>query len=227
MRRIILIAILLFLSHSGHAQLLDNKINMYIGYNTGAFLGKESVNKGSFIFPSLYSNFHDLMILSFKTIVKGNQYYSFGVGFNNLYASGWETDKSQIYNNSMIKQYSLSPIIQIHNKYEETGIFNRITGFFEIAPTIGLSNLTLEYPLFDIQDQNGNISQPMSSYDIFYGIKCDVGFNLAITRAFGIYFAYSIQHNWINSKLYNDNQFSSSQLGLGLVIRFEKDKRYY
>lgn len=233
MRKIVLIAITLFLSYFSHAQLLDNKINIYIGYNQGAFHGKEMVNEGSFISPSLYPNYNDLTELSFKALVKRNKFYSLGLGFNNLNASAWNTTSGwnmvsfRIYNNSKIKQYSLTPTIQIHNKFAKTGVFNRIKLFFEIAPTIGLSELTLVYPLFDIQNQNEIVSQPMNSRDIFYGIESNVGFELSITRTFGLFFSYSIQQNWVKSKLYNDNKFFCSNIGLGLVIRLIQNKRFY
>lgn len=227
MRNIVLITSIILLSHFCKAQLIDNKINIYLGYNLSAFHGKETAKESSFISPSLYSNYNDLMELSLKALVKRNKFYSLGIGFNSLNASGWKMASSQIYNNSKIQQYSLSPTIQIHNKFAETGIFNRISIFFEIAPTIGLSGLTLANPLFNIQGQNGIVSQPMNSRDIFYGIKSNAGFELSITRAFGMFFSYSIQQNWIKSKLYNDNKFSCSNLGLGLVVRLEKDKRFY
>lgn len=227
MKNVVLITFLFLLSFFCQAQLIDNKINIYFGYNQGGFHGKETIKEGSFISPSLYSNYSDLMELSFKAYVKRNKFYSLGLGFNSLNASGWKMASSQIYNNSKIKQYSLSPTIQIHNKFAETGIFNRIRIFLEIAPNVGLSELTLANPLFDIQGQNGIVSQPMNSRNIFYGIKSNVGFELSITRAFGIYLSYSIQQNWVKSKLYNDNKFLCSNIGIGLVIRLEKDKRFY
>lgn len=226
MKKTVLITITLLVSFFSQAQLIDNKMNIYFGYSTGVFHGKETIKDGSFIFPSLYANYTDLKGLSFKCLVNSNPIYSLGLGFNYSAASGWASSISEIYTNSQIHQYSLSPVIQFHTKFTETGIYNRIKGIFEIAPSFGFSDLTLATPLFDIQSQSGIVSQPMNSRDIFYGIGSKAGAELSVTHRLGIYVAYSFQHNWITSKLYNDKGFSSSQLCLGLIMRLERFKRF-
>jgi hypothetical protein len=227
MKKIVIITSILLIHHFCYAQLLDNKVNLSIGYGRGAFHGNKIIKEGSFISPSLYSNYNELMELSFKVLMKRNKHYSLGLGFNNLHASGWKNDKSQIYNGSRMEQNSISPIMQIHNKYSENGILRRIRVFLEIAPAIGFSGLNLANSIIEIQGNSGMVSQPMSRHDIFFGIQGNTGFELSVTRDAGFYVLYSYNQNWIKSKLYNDNNFSFSALGLGLVIRFKKDKRFY
>jgi hypothetical protein len=210
-----------------NAQLIDNRIDLSLGVGYISFFGDRKIKEDNFISPSLYPNYSDLRELSFKVLVKQNKLYSLGLSLNSLDASGWKNSGSSLYDNSKIKQVGLSPVMQIHTKFTEIGVFNRIKIFLEIAPTIGLSELALSNQLFDIQDQNGSVPQPMDSRDLFYGIKSNVGFELSLTRAFGLYFSYSIQQNWVKSKLYNDSKFSYSNLGLGLVVRLEKNKRFY
>jgi hypothetical protein len=208
-------------------QLIDNKINIYIGYNSGLYFGNESVKASGFHYPSLFSNYNNLNELSFKMLEKRKNIYSIGLGLKALASSGWEDEESTLYNDSKILQFSMSPIIQIHTKYAESHIFNRLKIFFEIAPVIGLSEITLGHPLFDIQGLNGSVPWLSNSREIFYGINGDAGIELSITGSLGVYLSCSGQLSRINPKLYNDRIFSYSCIGSGLILRFQKNKRFY
>jgi hypothetical protein len=227
MRKCIILTIILLKSCYNYAQSIDNKINLYFGYSFGGFLGKEIIKEGNFISPALYPNYKHLEGFSFKVLDKINPYLSLGLDFANSSSSMWESQEYNDYLNSKIQLYSLCPTIQLHNKFKKTGVLNRIKLFIDIAPTVGLSKLTLINPLFDIQSRDKAISQPKNSLDPFYGVKGNIGLGLAIRQAIGLYVIYSLNHNWITSKLYNDNHFSSSLLGFGAVIRFKKDKYYF
>jgi hypothetical protein len=210
------------------AQIIDNKINLYGGYEKGWFYGNESINEHSFIYPSLYSNLKSLNGISLKILYNNHsQIFSFGITFTHFKGTDWKSSDSPEYNGSKVILQSLSPAIQIHSKLTETGVFNRIRLFFEIAPSIGLSKLTLSNPLFDIQSGNSIISQPMNSIDLFYGFKGDSGIELAINQSVSVYLSYSYSHNWIKSKLYADNHFSSSWLSLGTILRLKKIKQLF
>jgi len=222
-----LTAFIVFKSIFCNAQVVDNKVNIYPGYETGLFHGNESINDQNFIYPSLYPNFKNLSGGSLKILCRYSNYFSFGITLMHIQAHGWEYPDSMLYQGSKMIMQSLSPTVQMRTKLAETGALNRIRVFFEIAPGIGLSKLMLTNPLFDIYSENGQINQPMNSSDLFYGVKGSAGMELAITQNFGIYFSYSYSHNRVESKLYADNHFSSSCLSLGIVLKLRKVKQLF
>jgi hypothetical protein len=227
MKKTGLLTIVIFATYISYAQPIDNKINVYFGYSSGGFHGKEMIKENNYISPSLFDNFKNLKGLSLKALINKNQSYSIGLGCNISDAYNWELQDYYDYLKSGIKLYSLSPIIQFHNKFTERGLTNRIKAFIEIAPTIGFSTLILSDSLFDIQSESRSFSQPMKSNDINFGIEGKTGLELIITRAFGLYFAYSFHQRWVTSKFYPDKHFTSSQLDFGIFLRFKKDKRYF
>jgi hypothetical protein len=210
-----------------YPQFLDNKTNIYIGGNYGFSHGKSMVVEESFVYPSLYSNYKDIKGISIKVLYKNNQLYSLGLSFNNLLASEWENQEYLNYSKSLNNMYTLCPTIQLHNKHNEIGIFNRLKGLIEVSPVIGLSKLSLNKNLFDIRSNSNTVSQPMASNNFFFGIKGGIGFELSVTKIFGIYLMYNMGHNWLSSKLYFDKSFYFSTFDFGLVVRFEKDKFIY
>lgn len=209
------------------AQFIDKYINIYTGYVNGHFYGKEVINETGYISPSLYSNFEDLNGISIKALYNGHKYFSFGLSTEFLNGSNWYYDGRSNYSGAGIKIRSLSPVLQFHNKFLKDGVFNKLKIFIEISPSFGTSVLTLKNPLFDIQGENITVAQPMESSDAFYGIKGGAGLEFVFSKLFGVYITYSLQYDWVNSKLYNDKQFSSTQLDFGIFMRFIRDKRYF
>jgi hypothetical protein len=227
MKRLLFITAFILIIHLNYAQLIDNKINIYTGYGLGIFHGKELLEESGFISPSLYSNYHQINGFLLKGLVKSDHYYCIGINFDFLWASKWHYMEYIDYAASELKQYSISPLIQFHNKFQESGFSNRFKLLVEISPTIGLSSLTLTHPLFDIQDETGSISPLLESNNVFYGLKGSTGLEIAINKAIGMFFTYSMEFCWIKSFLYEDNHFINSQLVCGLFIRLKKDKRFY
>jgi hypothetical protein len=209
------------------SQYIDNKVNFYFSYNTGQYSGNNNINKKGFIYPSLYSNYKNLSGYTIKSLFKGGQLFNLGLGIDYLSASGWKAPKYNYYSNSLNAQYSIAPIIQFHNKFTDTGFSNRVKVFFEIGPTIGLSELELSNQLIDIEGSSGIVSSQKKSTELFYAIKGNAGFELSLTRVIGVSLAYSFQPGWIRSDLYQDTQFSSALLNLGLFIKFKKDKLFF
>ena len=210
------------------AQLLNNKISVVAEYSPKmVFSGDKVLIVDDFQYPSLYQNYNESSGGALKVINNFSSYASFGMEYQVAQASEWECKDYEDYNGSGIVLHSLSPVFQIHNKFYESGVFNRLRLIIEVSPTVGISGISVVNPLFDIQGQSNNISQPMKSRDIFYGIKGRIGMELAISKLFGMSFSYSIQKNWIKSKLYVDDTFSYSNAAVGVVIRLEKDKRFH
>jgi hypothetical protein len=149
-----------------------------------------------------------------------------GAGLDYLYASDWESEHYEDYEGSRVRHCTISPVFQIHNRLSETGVLNRLSFTFEIAPGMGLSKLELENSLFDVQPEIPYLSLPLNSDDIFFGIRGSAGAGLMITNLFGSYINYSISNNWITSKLYNDKHFTTSYLDFGIFIKIMNDKHF-
>jgi len=227
------------MSYFSYAQLIDNKINIYFGYSIADFHGQNVLKEGDFISTSLFPNYLDVKGASFKGLIELNQFCSIGAGFDMISASNWQNHEYYDYLRSNANQYSISPTIQIHTKFKEAGISNRMKLFIEIAPIIGMSNINLSRVFFETQNQiitqyqgstqnrSLTVSTPNESSDRFYGAKGSTGLEWAINHYAGIYFTYSIQQSKITSKFYNDKQFLRSQLDFGIFLRFKKDKRYF
>ncbi len=227
MKKYLLILLLSFACYSTQAQIINNKVNIYFGYISGAYSGEKILNLDNYISPALFPNFHAVNGLSIKGLVKYNKFLSIGLGFDYSIANKWSSDEHTDFDNSIATNYTFSPTVQFHSPYKESGIFNRLTVMFELAPTVGSSKFELQNSLFEIQSDNEQVTVPMNSKDFLFGIKTGAGFELAINNRLGVYFNYSFQTNWISSILYADTNMLNSNLAFGLKIKLIKDKYYF
>jgi hypothetical protein len=227
MNKILSMSLFCLICLYSNSQIIDNKIDLCIGYGIGKFGGDVMVMDNGFIAPSLYSNYDNLYWISFKGIFLKKQHFSFGAVMNYSSASEWNTDLYTDYINSGIFQYSLSPLVQIHSKPVETGLFNRVSLFLEIAPTLGLSKLSLANPLFDIKDENSLVVQPMERSDFFYGMKGATGIKVSLNQDIGAFIEFSYGYYLVSSKLYSDNHYSDYGAEAGIIFRLKKNKRYF
>lgn len=226
-KKALLIIFLTFISLRMFPQLIDNKVNLYLSHWGGTFSGIETVKDGSFESPSLYSNFTAAKQFSVKMLVKTSRFCSLGISLGKLDASGWKYTNSSLYNKSGIDLYSFSPVIQFHSGFAETGIMNRFGVCAEIAPSVGMSKLSLAKPIFEINNQSGLVTPPVESRDIFLGVSSNIGVEVSVTRMFGISASYAFSYNMVKSDLYSDKHFSYSGFELGLIVRLKKDKLFY
>ncbi len=227
MKRKILILILTLSFINVKAQLFKNDINVYLGVDYGTFYGSKILDQDNFISPALAANYRNTKGLSFKAF-KNGKLYSIGLGFDFMMSDQWELFGYYDYEYSQLDQYILSPTIRFHNPFKENGIFNRFKFVLEVSPTIGLANLSLNFPLFYIENEyNDIVTHSLKSSDLMFGFKGSAGFEYALNNFAGLYLNYAISHNWVNSKFYNENSFSSSMLTVGFFVRLKKDKHLY
>jgi hypothetical protein len=225
--KIIFILLILDLN-SANAQLIDNNLNIYLGYSNNFMLGSGITNENGFIAPSLYSNMHKSNSYSIKGIFKYKKNLSLGLGFNINSMNNWNMVDYDNYNNSKIFSISFTPLIQLHLPNTNRGLLNRLKIFIEFDPVIGFSNLSLEQPLFDIQSNSGsNIKAPDKGTDFFAGFEFAGGFEFKICNAIGIFGDYGYKNCWTSSKFFNDKRFSNTFVEYGLYLRFYKNKRFY
>ena len=212
--------------NSSFAQLAEKNLNIYGSYNTGQFLGKDMSDGNSFIFPNLYSNMSELNGYSLKATFKLFSFFSFGLEVGEMTGNNWSLENSDLYKESNVKLQSVSPVFQIHSQFNETGIFNRLIIYGEVAPVFGQSKLHLKLPVFEIRDENGSEIKFMESTDNYFGMKVGTGVYFAFSKAVGFNLSYSIQQSFISSALYNEEKFLFGQLSIGLYFRLFYDKRY-
>lgn len=227
---IILICLIVYLCSqvvTCKAQKLDNHINIYAEYVTGIPHGKELIEEKNFIYPSLYNNMNNVDGMSLKVLYKNHPYISWGMAMTLLKASNWKYKDRLDFQGSTIGMQSISPVIQFHNQYSGSNFINRVNSFLEIAPLVGLSNVTLCDSVFQIKSLNDPIIPPKNSHDLFFGVKTSIGLEWSITQSVGLVFSYSLQYNWIKSILYNEKQFTGSQLNLGIILKLKKDKHFF
>jgi Outer membrane protein beta-barrel domain len=211
---------------NSEAQFIDNKIYIYAGYLNSNFEGKEVIEENSFMFPSFYSNLNKTYGFSAKATYSFHKYISIGLGFENLNGSNWEYEGFEEYANATTNIFSISPIIQFHNDFKFSGIFNKLRFTFELSPTIGWSSLSLQNQIITVQTTSDSIIHPTQSNNQFFGLNGALGVEYSFNQSYGIFANYSYHYNWIEATLYNDSHFSFTQLNFGLIIRFKKDKRY-
>jgi len=209
------------------AQKLDNRISIYAEYITGIPHGKGLIEEKNFIYPSLYNNMKNVDGVSLKVLYNNHTCISWGLAMTLIQASNWKYTDRLDFQGSKIGMQSISPVIQFHNQYSGSNFFNRVKSFLEIAPVVGLSNITLSDSLFLIKSSNNPIIPPKNSHNLFFGVKTSVGLEWSVTQSLGLVFSYSLQQNWITSILYNEKQFTGSQLNMGIILKLKKDKHFF
>lgn len=227
MRKLVLVTFFLFMSCFGLAQVIGNKVNVYVGYKTGTFPGKSVVKEDGFIAPSLYPNYRSFHGFSLKGLSRYSRLYSVGLALDIQRAEKWETEQHIDYSRSDLKLYSFSPTFQLHNRFSEKGLSNKLKVFLEAGPSAGLSRLTLAQPLLEIRAGATEVQSPMKSNDFFLGINGGAGLEFIISKTLGVYLIYSFQHNWVSSKLHHDKKFTTSGITFGFFARLQKNKRYF
>ncbi|MBN2772887.1 MAG: hypothetical protein JXR31_01470, partial [Prolixibacteraceae bacterium] len=116
----------LFIYCFASAQVADKNLNIYTGYSIGSFSGKEMSNDDGFIYPYLYSNLTNLNGYSFKATYKIYPLFSFGLENGKMTGNNWSSENSKIYKDATVNLKSFSPVFQIHTRFKESGIFNRL-----------------------------------------------------------------------------------------------------
>jgi hypothetical protein len=209
-----------------NAQLVRRNLNLDFVYNIGNFSGSEMSNDNSFIYPNLYSNFSDLNGFSIKATYKIHSLFSVGIEGGDLMGTNWFLKDFNLYDGATVNLRSVSPLFQIHTKFKESGILNRLKLYGEVAPVFGQAKLQLKNPIFEINTYDESESDFMKSTDNYFGIKGSTGIEFAFSKDAGVTLSYSVQQNFISSALYNDSGFLYSQISIGLFFRFIYDKRY-
>ena len=220
--------LLLCLFYNGvSAQILHNNVNVHSAYFNGTFTGEEVLSDNGFVMPSLFSNYEKSEGL---LVSVSNRIYSFmclGLTFMSYEASNWQYKNLSDYRHSVSKKTFFAPQIKFNTPQARLGIRNRLSLFIGAAPGLGVSKLTLEYPLVAIQNQDSDYLPPLSESNIYYGIKTTIGTNIILHPRIGVFLAYAQQHNRIKGSFFINNRFTTRHLEFGLLIRLAENKQIY
>lgn len=225
MKKIIIICLLCALGIKGYSQLLEDKANFYIGYQTGIFSGNELFNDNGTISPAFYSNLTSNNGLNIKYVLNVSSYFSTGFKVELLNATDWESKNYSSYNNSTSITFNLQPLIQIHNRFQKNGLYNRLKLYGEISPVIGLSLVNMDNNIFDING-SGVDNKRLSSKNLIWGLSAGVGSEYAFTNKTGVFLDFSVQEILINSPLFLDNRYTLLGFNAGIRINISKVKRF-
>lgn len=225
MKKIIAIP-LLMLALSGAAQQLENKLNIYFGYTTGTFLGCKTITEGNFTYPSLYGNMGGVTGYTIKSLYRYKPHLSIGLGFEKIVSSRWQNPTYSDYNDVGVTLYALHPTLQLHTPQAKAGLRNWIKAFIEVKPSVGTSKVIFEKPIFDVVSLTESVSQPSETNNIFFGIGSSVGLEVTPTNYLGIFASYSYSNDKVASKFYIDTHITTTQLTVGLFVKFLKNKRF-
>jgi hypothetical protein len=210
------------------AQFFHSKYSISIGKTSGSFPGSGMINDDSFIVPSLFRNYHSSSGFSFKTMSNNKKNLSFGMQYGIRTGTDWKWGRYSDYVNSVSQIHSFSPLMRFHNRFKDTGLFNRIQLFIEGGPSIGLVRLNLNEPLFEIVHTGNDHLQPFYESTVFAGLNLAAGIEFTLTQVIGCFINYEIDVNRLSSsKFYSDQSFMHSQLNAGLILKLKKDKYFY
>jgi hypothetical protein len=227
MRKIAIVVIHLLLSTLTQAQLIENRLNIYLSYSVGSFSGSETINEDNYIAPSLYPNYNKLSGFSVKGLINSGKYLSYGINYDYLSAHEWTSSNYSDFGGSEIQLHSITPLARFHNKFMGSGLSNRLLVFIECGPTIGFSDLVLARSLFEIHTNEYNSTPPMSDRNVFTGFKGNIGIDYSFAQCMGFFVSYSYRMDWVSSKLYDDDTIKCSLINAGLIMKLKKNKYLY
>jgi len=225
MKKIIIICILYILGIKGYCQLLENRTNFYFGYQSGMYLGNELFNDHGTIYPSFYSNLKSNNGLVVKYSFNLSSLFCAGFKLASSTATNWQSEKYASYNDSKSTAINFQPSIQIHNKFQESGLYNRLKVYGEISPVLGWSILSIRNNIFDISSSVEN-NNTFSSNNLIYGLEAGVGCEYAFINQLGAFINLSVQEGFINTPLFLDNRYTLIGFNVGIRINISKVKRF-
>lgn len=224
-KTIIIICILTAFSLNLKAQLLEDGVNIYAGYQTGFFAGHELYNNSGVIAPSFYRSLTTTKGAGFSHTFRIAPLFSTGYKASILSSDNWKNENYNTYSGSKLMMFSLHPVFLIHNKFQESGLFNRLKLYGSLAPVVGLSRLEIVNNSIYFQ---GYLENPgiFNSTDVFFGLEAGAGVELNLRSHWGIFLDLSVQESFVKSPFYNDTYATLVKAGIGVKYNIAKQKRF-
>lgn len=225
MKKIILISFFYILGFNVYCQLFEYKTNLSFGYCSGMFAGNELFNNEGTISPAFYSNLTSNNGMVVKYIFNPKPIFGMGLKIKVLNSTNWQSKNYTSYESSTSNIINVQPVLQIHNKFSETGIFNRLKLYGELSPIIAYSIMHVKNNLFDISGYEINRGVFIEK-NIIYGLEVGVGCEYAFTNRTGAFLDVSVQEGFIESPLFLDDRYTFISLNVGIRINITKVKRF-
>jgi len=225
MKKYILIIIICVAGLKIYGQLLENKTNLYFGYQTGLFAGNEMFDYRGTISPSFYSNLTQNNGLFIKSIIRISSNTGAGFKLGALRSSGWQNNSYVTYNNSESTIVSLNPVFRINTGFMRTGLYNRLKLFGEISPFIAWSALNIKNNVFFINNSDTEVRRFIIT-DLIPGIEAEVGCEYAFSNNTGVFLSLSVQEGFVKSPVFLDNNYTFLGINIGVYLNIAKVKRF-
>ncbi|MEE4197776.1 MAG: hypothetical protein V2I54_09035 [Bacteroidales bacterium] len=218
---------LLFTPLFSLAQIIDNQLDIQVGFVYNSFYGEEEIRENDFIFPSVYNNMENHSGYSVRASYKFKPMLSLGLGLSASHLSGWDDEHYPLFSPSSLTNFLFLPLAKFHTPFYESGIFNRLKLLVEVSPHIGVSHIAWEQPLFVIESETGTMNGPMEQNDLIWGVQGSVGIEFTLWQDAGVFCNYGVSQHWVDSKLYNDSSAFSSFIEAGMVLKLYPNKHFY
>jgi len=222
-----LIILGIHLTNTSNAQVIENKLDVHVGYVHGFLSGSSTISENGFVMPSLFGNINNSNGILLSATYKIKPILSVGLGVSSASAGNWSYLSDGTYRDSMTQLNSLSVPVRFHTPYSPFDLFNWLSFYGELSPVIGFSNLRLANPIMVAQTPGQGNFSPMEETSTFFGIKASVGLKAAISPRLGLFAEYSFNENSIEGLLFVDRRFGGHSLSAGIFIRLSEVKMFF
>lgn len=209
-----------------NAQLLENRLSIYLSFTDGTFKGDQWINQSGFIAPSLFSNFNQNSGRQISGTYKIYPWLAPAMHLSISNSENWMHDQSFLYSRASSDFIFISPAIRFYSPKTSLGFFNRFSVFAELAAGAGQARIELTRPIMTVEN-GSNIQLPMTESATYRGMIARIGAKFDINHLGGLHVSYSMHRNRIDGVLFNDRTLNSSQIEVGIHIRFLENKRFY
>lgn len=214
--RIIIVALLFAaLNLEGQRLVLESKAGFSISTHIAFPVGKPETSKGSFVFPSLLSNFKQGYGLNIEYYTQFNPRLNMGICYSNTIFHDWQFDpSSEAFNNAEAFIHSLSLNVAVKSLFHERGLLNKTKFYVGLAP--GAYLVAVKTPEQSISSSNDVRPGLLTNGSIEYAIRN----NIAISISGG----YQIVS--VDSSIYQEKMFQWFQASVGVTFRLNRNQNY-
>lgn len=224
-------AALLFISavtlSPAKAQFLDNRLNIYFAYSSGAFMGDPWTDTDGLITPSLFANLSGTNGVSSSFALELHEWISATFYASVRFSGNWSHSDSKLYQNADLQYYYLAPGLRFQSPYRQLGLMNRARLFADVSYGGGQALLSLSEPMMIIEPVQGDPEFPDGETNFFHGWNLSLGFQYTINPSFGLFASYSLHSNRIDGRLFTETGFITNLFEVGLFFRLMDKRRYY
>lgn len=240
--------VILSIAISGlQAQLIDNDLNVYIGFEAGSFPGDKLVSEGAYAAPSFFTNYMANGGFVLKGLKPVTRFLSAGITIGANQAVNWKYEGSAGFENATCQQAYICPVIRVHTNSAYSGRFNNLQFSIELAPLVGTCITRMTTAPYTIVKNGVDISTVLNSQDIvflqpgnsetkyelnhvsqnrFGGISGTAGLEVELNHRIGTFINYKVSYARISSLFFSDQAFLSSMIQTGILLKLGLDKRY-